>query len=165
MAATNDPGTIEKSMGTFAVERSMVMRAPNQENPFAGESQAIATGLEHYAGMCLRCHGAPGMKPGEFSKGLNPPAPMLEHASEEFSEGDLFWITKHGIRMTGMPAFGVTHNDDDIWKIVAFVNELPKLTDEQKAKLSEGQGKSHGHSESHHGDERASSDAGEQHEH
>jgi mono/diheme cytochrome c family protein len=145
MAATNDPGVIEKSLATFAVERSMAMRAPNQQNPFAGDSQAIATGLSHYAGMCVRCHGGPGVKPQEFAQGLNPPAPMLEHAAEEYSDGDLFWITKHGIRMTGMPAFGVTHTDDDIWKIVAFVNELPNLSAEQKAQLSEGHGQSHGH--------------------
>lgn len=164
MAATNDPGSLEKSLATFAVNRSMTVRAPNTENPFEGDSEAVASGLSHYAGMCVRCHGGPGVQPEEFAQGLNPPAPLLDRAAEKYSAGDLFWITKHGIRMTGMPAFGETHSDDDIWKIVAFVNELPKLTAQQKDELAQsvGSGHAHQHGEQHqHGGETKTQHSGE----
>tara|TARA_A100001391_G_scaffold180963_1_gene146676 strand:- start:257 stop:823 length:567 start_codon:yes stop_codon:yes gene_type:complete len=145
MAATNSPGKLETTVATFAVKRSLAMHAPEKTNPFVDDPQTLSTGLDHYRSMCVRCHGAPGVKPEEFARGLNPPAPELDHAAKEMSDGELFWITKHGIRMTGMPAFGATHDDDDIWKIVAFVKQLPNLSDAQKKKLSNRGGEGHQH--------------------
>ena len=78
--------------------------------------------------MCLSCHGAPGKVQTEMSKGLNPQAPDLAESSREMTAGELFWITKNGIKMTGMPAWGLTHTDDKIWPIVAFIKKLPEIT-------------------------------------
>lgn len=125
LSASKDPGWLERSVGSWAVERSVAVRAPDTGNPFAGDEEAISTGRKNYKDMCARCHGGPDKERDEFAKGLNPPAPDIEHVAEEFSSGDLFWITKHGIRMTGMPAFGKTHDDDELWKIVAYVKTIP----------------------------------------
>ena len=54
------------------------------------------------------------------------------------TDGELFWIVQNGIRMTGMPAFGPTHKDEEIWKIVAFLRHLPALTPEEEKALSPG---------------------------
>lgn len=154
MGATSPPGSLERLLASFAVQQSMAVRAPEQTNPFAGDAQAISTGLDHYAAMCVRCHGGPGVKPDEFAQGLNPPAPDLEQSAAELTDGELFWITKHGIRMTGMPSFGVTHDDDKIWQIAAAVKQLPNLSAQQKQQLEEHAGESHEHAEHDHGNQQ-----------
>jgi hypothetical protein len=63
-----------------------------------------------------------------MGQGLNPPAPDLAEEAAEMSAAELFWVTKHGIRMTGMPAWGASHDDDALWPVVAFTKErLPEL--------------------------------------
>ena len=129
------PGLIERTLAPWAVDRSVKMRALKDKNSFAGDPAAIATGLEHYRENCLVCHGAPGVEAAELSKGLNPPAPILGKKGDDTSDGELFWIVKHGIRMTPMPAFGPTHTDDEIWKIAAFIRHLPDLTAQERDAL------------------------------
>ncbi len=102
------------------------------------DSAALAHGLDHFHAMCVDCHGAPGFDPDEAGEGLYPEAPDLAEVVEEgeWSDAELFWIVKHGIKMTGMPAFGPTHPDEDLWAIVALVKELPELTaDEYGARV------------------------------
>jgi mono/diheme cytochrome c family protein len=50
-------------------------------------------------------------------------------------DGELFWTISHGIRMTGMPAMGATHSEEELWRIAAFVRELPELSEEQRRRL------------------------------
>jgi mono/diheme cytochrome c family protein len=137
MAAAPGPGTVETALAEMTLGRSLSMRAPDQANPFSDDPKAIKTGLDHYRENCTICHGAPGVDPGELAEGLNPPAPKLySDESQEMSDGKLFWIVKNGIRMTGMPAFGKSHTDEQIWKIVAFLRHLPDATGAEKASLS-----------------------------
>lgn len=147
MGAANRPGFIEEKLADFALERSMPHRAPSTKNPHGEEPAAIAGGFEHYGDNCVLCHGAPGVDTAELAKGLNPPAPALtDPDTQALNDGELFWTVKNGIRMTGMPGFGPTHSDDEIWQIVSFVRHLPKLTPVEKAKL----GKATGGEEEHH---------------
>jgi len=90
--------------------------------------ETIRIGFEHYKEMCIVCHGAPGVEPGEARAGLNPKPPLLAKRQNDMSNQETFWVIKHGIKMTGMPAWGATHDDDKIWAIVAFVNKLPQLS-------------------------------------
>ena len=60
-----------------------------------------------------------------------PDPPDLAHAAEEWSTAEIFWIVKHGIKMSGMPPFGDGHEDRTIWNIAAFVDRLPAMTPEQ----------------------------------
>jgi len=133
VAARAKPGLIERSLAPWAVDRSMSRRAPKTANPVAGAADALSTGLDHYHENCVMCHGAPGIEGSEVSKGLNPKAPHLDDT--DLSDGELFWTIKNGVRMTGMPAFGPTHTDDEIWKIVAFVRHLSKLTPSERQAL------------------------------
>lgn len=136
MSATNEPGWLERLAAPWVVDRSVEHRAPAQKNPFADNPAVLAEGLAHYRENCVVCHGAPDLPPAELAQGLNPPAPKL-HApdTQEMADGEMFFIVKHGIRMTGMPAFAPTHSDDEIWKIVAFVKHLPQITPEERATL------------------------------
>lgn len=61
--------------------------------------------------MCAVCHGAPGEERGEVGKGMNPTLPRLERVADQWSDREIFWILKHGIRLAGMPAFGATRSD------------------------------------------------------
>lgn len=159
MGATQEPGVVERSVASLALNTSVAVRAPEVENPFAGDSAAIDAGMTHFRGTCLLCHGAPGIEPQEFAQGLNPDPPELSTVLGDWSDGELFWLTKRGIRMTGMPAFGPTHSDEDVWRIVAFVRHLPELTADQQQVLQEaaqqghrhhGSGQDSGHDAGHH---------------
>ena len=110
--------------------------------------EALRTGLAHYRGMCVTCHGAPGVDASDIGVGLNPPAPDLTLAKVQArTDGELFWLVANGIRMTGMPGFGPTHENEEIWKIVAFLRHLPEITaEEEKLLKTSGEGESeHSH--------------------
>ena len=93
----------------------------------------IASGAVQYEEMCSTCHLAPGMKRTEISWGLYPRAPELRRGSR-LTPAEQFWVVKHGIKLTGMPSWGVTHNDELLWDIVAFLHKMPELTaDEYQA--------------------------------
>jgi len=98
----------------------------------------IRAGARGYDAMCATCHGAPGVQPDALAKGLLPPPPELAaEEEEEWSAAELFWITKHGVRMTGMPGFGPTHDDDALWDVVAFLRGLPGLSEADYGALLE----------------------------
>jgi mono/diheme cytochrome c family protein len=123
-----------------ASDASVERHAPKMKNPYGGDPSAIATGLRHYRENCIDCHGARDIDTTEFAKGLMPGPPMLDMKDvQEMSDGEMYWIVSHGLRMTGMPAFSPTHSDEEIWKIVAFVRHLPKLTDAEVAELRQGE--------------------------
>jgi len=105
----------------------------------------ITAGVTHYAEHCVVCHGAPGVERGDLAEGLYPRPPNLADAARVYRPGELFWIVKHGIRMTGMPAWG-DHGDDELWATVALIEKLPGMTEQDYAKLvagSRAQGRHH----------------------
>lgn len=134
MGADANPGIIERTLAPWALDRSVEMRAPKGKNPFAADPATIAAGLGSYRENCLMCHGAPNVKRAGLSKGFNPPAPPLG-IDDDAPDGELFWLIKHGIRMTPMPAFSPTLTDDEIWKIVTFVRHLPNLSEQERIAL------------------------------
>ena len=116
-------------------ERSVAVRAEDIAVPTnLGNQERIVSGAAQYAEMCSGCHLAPGMRRTEISRGLYPRAPELWRGTE-LSPAEEFWVVKHGIKMTGMPAWGVTHEDDILWDIVAFLRQLPKLTADEYQSL------------------------------
>jgi mono/diheme cytochrome c family protein len=91
---------------------------PGLDNP-----AKLAMGVEHFAMHCAVCHGAPGVPKGDIAAGLYPQPADLAVAATLYSDGELFWILKHGIKMTGMPAWS-DHSDDELWATVAFLKKL-----------------------------------------
>ena len=105
----------------------------------------------HYSVACTTCHGGPGVAPSPWMI-TNPPSPLLVETAAQWSDGELFWIVKHGIKMTGMPALGPTHTDDDLWAIAAFVRQLPTMTaDEYQAMAQRRDAKATAGAHAHHG--------------
>ena len=107
--------------------RSNSIKPPDNLN----DSSLVSLGFAHYDEMCVGCHGAPGIRRSDIGKGLYPHPPDLAHSAKEMPPSELFWITKNGIKLTGMPAFGKTHSDNKIWAIVAFMEKLPTMTKEE----------------------------------
>lgn len=109
-------------------DRSITVRARNIVPPPDLDSpKRIASGAGLYAEMCSSCHLAPGMEKTEISQGLYPQAPELSLRLNH-SPAEEFWMIKHGVKMTAMPAWGRTHSDTLIWDLVAFVRTLPSLS-------------------------------------
>ena len=117
---------IETVRNQSVAKRARDVIVPNDLN----DANRISRGAGQYAEMCSSCHLAPGMERTEISQGLYPRAPELRRQTD-LTPGEQFWIVKHGMKMTGMPAWGVTHQDELLWDVVAFVRKLPKLTPEQ----------------------------------
>jgi mono/diheme cytochrome c family protein len=112
-------------------ERSVAARAREIVVPKdLTEANRISRGAGQYAEMCSACHLEPGMERTEISRGLYPRAPDLRRKTD-LTPAEEFWIVKHGVKMTGMPAWGVTHDDELLWDVVAFLRKLPELTPEQ----------------------------------
>jgi mono/diheme cytochrome c family protein len=122
---------------SIALRASGIVAPGNLTDP-----KRIASGAGQYAEMCSSCHLAPGMKRTEISRGLYPRAPELRRGSRAAPAED-FWVVKHGIKATGMPAWGVTHNDEILWDIVAFLRKLPDLTPDEYQALVKSAPKSH----------------------
>lgn len=93
------------------------------------DSQMILKGAGQYAAMCTSCHLAPGMKHSELRPGLYPQPPNLSEVNVDPREA--FWVIKHGLKMSAMPAWGASHDDGTIWSMVAFLKKLPDMTPEQ----------------------------------
>jgi mono/diheme cytochrome c family protein len=120
-----------------ARDRSIEVRAKGIIAPGdLSDPKRIQLGAGHYAAMCAGCHLAPGMKRTEIARGLYPRAPELRRVTD-LGPAEAFWVVKHGIKMTGMPAWGVTHDDEMLWDVVAFLQKLPELTPEQYRALVE----------------------------
>jgi mono/diheme cytochrome c family protein len=133
------PSGFTKWVLSTTMEQSIKSRAGDIEVPDLSSEEMIREGAEHYMRMCRGCHGSPGRDRSEMAKGLEPIPPHLyeKEEIEEWSPAEQFWITKHGIMMTGMPAWGTTHSDEKIWNIVAFLRKLPEMSPEQYQQLSE----------------------------
>ena len=123
---------------------SVERQAKDIEVPNLNDDALARAGVNDFNGMCAGCHGAPGQTAEAMGQGLNPPPPDLAESAVEMSPAELFWVTKHGIKMTGMPAWGATHDDDAIWPVVAFITRLPQLDESgYQELLASAKGKGH----------------------
>lgn len=122
-------------------ENSIKLAAQDIEVPDLSDPELLLTGGADYEFMCSSCHLKPGQIESDMSLGLYPEPPNLavsddshkghEHGDETQTAQKNFWVIKHGIKASGMPAWGKTHDDQRIWAMVAFIKQLPTLTPEQ----------------------------------
>jgi len=141
-------------------DRSIHLRSEDIEVPNLDDPQLILKGAGQYAAMCTGCHLKPGVDNSELRRGLYPLPPNLSKVRVD--PKDAFWVIKHGIKMSAMPAWGKGHDDATIWSMVAFLEKLPGMTPAQyktivaKAPpdedmdMGEGGGHSHEHGDDDH---------------
>ena len=111
------------------------------------DEKMIASGAKSYSEMCVGCHLAPGVTRSELRDGLYPQPPNLSERNVR-DPREMFWVIKHGIKMSAMPAWGRSHDDDAIWAMVAFISSMPTMQVARYQQLagaaSSGHGMSHG---------------------
>jgi mono/diheme cytochrome c family protein len=112
-----------------AVDRAAeAIRPPALDDP-----ALLRLGIVHYEEMCVTCHGAPGVEPSEIGKGLYPEPPLLARR-KRMRPAPTYWLVKNGIRDTGMPEFGSTHSERELWAVVAFTVAMPHMSPEEYAR-------------------------------
>jgi mono/diheme cytochrome c family protein len=112
-------------------DRSILAHSRDISAPSLKDPKLMHTGLSHFQETCRLCHGAPGYPRLDFAMGLYPSPPELNAKDvQAWNDGQLYWIAKNGLKMTGMPAFGYTQTDEELWGIVAVVRALPNLNEE-----------------------------------
>nr|CCD31945.1 Cytochrome C family protein, di-heme cytochrome C (Class I) [Methylocystis sp. SC2] len=145
IAATEEHTALVRWAFATTFRNSIKSRAAGIQPPAAISPEIIATGASSYKQMCEHCHAGPGVKRAEWASGMRPRPPHLKEAAARWKAQEIFWLVKHGAKMTGMPAFGSTHDDQTIWSIAAFVKEMPAMTPETYAALGKSSG-GRGHS-------------------
>ena len=133
MGADNPPGTTEKRIANMALDNYVDKHAPKQKNPIEINSANLITGVQEYEEHCALCHGSYNQRISPMANKLNPPVPQLLRRPSHDPDENFFWITKHGIRLTGMPSWDGILTDDEIWKIVTFLRVQDKLAPEVQA--------------------------------
>ena len=129
-ASEPDPGIVNWAL--VKVRMASINRRARLASPVDLDSpEVVRAGARAFSERgCANCHGAPGVNWQKFSEGLNPDPPDLKEISHQREPGQLFWVVKNGIKMTGMPSFGAIGADDkEIWSIVAFIRKLPNASE------------------------------------
>jgi mono/diheme cytochrome c family protein len=115
---------LERLYGDVAVSLAARLHAGNTSNPVAQNQRALSEGAAAYL-TCAQCHGPTGTGNGVYGQATYPNATDLTRGdAKEKSDAELFWITKHGLSFTGMPAFGGQYSDQEIWQLVAYMRAL-----------------------------------------
>jgi mono/diheme cytochrome c family protein len=130
-ASEEDPAIVNWAL--IKVRMASISRHARDASPVNLEDPTIVrAGAQAFAARgCSNCHGAPGVNWQKFSEGLEPDPPDLKDVVKEREPAQLFWVVKHGIKMTGMPSFGkIGAEDKEVWSIVAFIKKLPTVTEE-----------------------------------
>jgi mono/diheme cytochrome c family protein len=119
------PSRLESSVMRMAVHASVRRQAPNLANPIPANEDNLIAGGKIYLSECSGCHGTPG-KTNEPDS-LNPAAPRLAQVGTEYSEAQIFWVAKHGIRRSGMFANGVWDSDQKLWSVAGYIYRMRNL--------------------------------------
>lgn len=97
--------------------------------PDLADPALVLRGAGHYAAGCAPCHGAPGATASKIVQQMTPSPPELASRIGAWGPKELFWIVRHGVKFTGMPAWPAQERDDEVWSVVAFLMRLPHLSD------------------------------------
>lgn len=133
IAATEEHASFTRWLFDTTFHSSVEGHADAAAAPEDITEQMLAAGAREYKETCQHCHAGPGIERAEWAAGMRPQPPHLNEAAAEWEMAEVFWLAKHGAKMTGMPAFGPTHDDETLWNVAAFVKELPAMTAEEYA--------------------------------
>lgn len=125
------------SLLEIALQRAVQRRAeahPPPRDLLARER--VLQGAACFRDRCVACHGAPGVAPQAFALGMQPVPSSLVEATRHWRPQDLYWITRNGIKMSGMPAWEYRLEEGELWAIVAFLDALPLMTPDQYRALT-----------------------------
>jgi mono/diheme cytochrome c family protein len=119
--------SLEARIMPLVLHASISRHASGDTNPSPVDEENLKSGASTYKAMCARCHSTPGGNPSVYGQSFYPPAPQLLGGMSNYTDSQLFWLIKHGIRNTGMPAWGAMLSDDEIWQIVSLLKHSQDL--------------------------------------
>jgi mono/diheme cytochrome c family protein len=125
---------LESALMRMAVHASVRRHAPEAANPVAPTDENLIAGGKIFLNECAGCHGTPG-KVQKWANSLNPAAPQLPEVGTEYSEAQIFWVAKHGVRRTGMFANGVWDSDQKLWTVAAYIKRIRNLPPQVAAEI------------------------------
>jgi len=124
---------LEARIMPLVLHASIVRHASGQMNPVAVNDENLRAGVSTYKEMCARCHSNPGADPSAYGQSFYPPAPQLVDGIPSYTDSQLFWTIKHGIRNTGMPGWGSMLSDNEIWQLTSLLKNSQDLPSPVKA--------------------------------
>jgi mono/diheme cytochrome c family protein len=130
LVARSEPGPAEARLARTLRSLAVPREARDRRNPVPPSAEILASGRAHYADHCAVCHGNDGRGNTEMGRGLWPKAPDMQlAATQDLSDGELFWIIENGVRFTGMPGWstGTREGEESTWHLVHFVRHLPGI--------------------------------------
>jgi mono/diheme cytochrome c family protein len=138
-SAREQPSVAEAFMAQKARRWAMPAGARNLKNPVPATAEMLEHGRSHWADHCATCHANNGSGQTEIGRNLYPKAPdMRGPATQSLSDGEIYYVIRNGVRMTGMPAWGSPadgDHDDDTWMLVLFIRHLPQLTASEEKEM------------------------------
>lgn len=167
IAATEPHWDITSSSIDIVKNQSISAHSGDIRTPRLDDPEMRLQALPHYHGMCRYCHGAPGYPSSEFAGGLYPAPPKMTsgYIQNRWNDAEFYWIVKNGIKLTGMPAFGPSHSEDELWGLVALSMQMPGMAPDQYRQFLEQISKKehhHGSTNQHSMDENISGNGHEQ---
>jgi mono/diheme cytochrome c family protein len=138
-SAADEPTSLERWIAAVARPMAIPADVKNRTNPVPDSPEVLAEARAHWADHCAVCHANNGSGDIEMGKRMYPHAPDMRAAgTQNLTDGELFWIIQNGVRMTGMPAWGVSgHDEQDSWKLVRFIRHLPRLSPQEELDMQE----------------------------
>jgi mono/diheme cytochrome c family protein len=138
-SARDNPTALEAFVARKVRMMAIPSDAKNQKNPYTATAEILTDARRHFADHCATCHGNDGRSNTAIGRNLYPKAPdMRLQATQDLTDGALYYIIHNGIRLTGMPAWGEAQgNDEDSWKLVLFLRHLPKLMPEEEKDMEQ----------------------------
>ena len=133
IGADNPPGAIERALASRAMDVYAEKHKPEGPNPTEITPANLTEGAKEYEEHCAFCHGGAKAKVSPMQDKFSPPAPQLINKIPHDDDAWLFWVTKHGVRMTGMPSWSGVMSDEEMWKVIAFIKHSDKLPPETAA--------------------------------
>jgi mono/diheme cytochrome c family protein len=132
-----EPMLMEKAPATTIRGRAIPSRYKTMKNPVAATPEVTHEGMAHWADHCTACHANSGSGDTMYGKTMYPrPPDMRQKDKQGMSDGELYYTIKNGVRLSGMSAFGDPGDDDlDSWKLVAFIRQLPTLSDQEEMEM------------------------------
>jgi mono/diheme cytochrome c family protein len=139
LSAKDEPTAGEAFIARHLRRIAIPSGARELANPVKASPEVLSRAMEHFADHCASCHGNDGRGMTLIGRGLYPKPPdMTERATQELSNGELYYIIENGVRFTGMPGFGEepdNNEDTETWDLVHFIRHLPNMTDEEAAQM------------------------------
>jgi mono/diheme cytochrome c family protein len=137
LSARTEPPAIEAAVARRIRSLAIPSDASRRFNPLAKDASAWFEGGKDFQDHCAVCHGEDGAGKSEIGRNLYPKAPdMRQPATQELSDGELYFVIMNGVRYTGMPSWESEHSPEETWKLVSFIRRMPRLTPEELERIT-----------------------------